>query len=168
LRGCSTPRVPQHAPARYRVVFPFPSTASAFAVEISPRVLLLNALLALSCSTDAQNAPRMDASVAPRESGADSRAPALEGGAAVTPAPEGAPYGHLAQWHLFSDAVRQVPSPRVVPYEVISPLFADYAAKRRFIYVPEGAKIGYSPTEKWSFPVGTILVKTFSYLADAR
>src|SRR5262249_10420118 len=57
---------------------------------------------------------------------------------------------------------------RVVPYDVNSQLFADYATKHRFIYVPAGKTIGYDPVNTWSLPVGTILVKTFSYLADAR
>jgi len=86
----------------------------------------------------------------------------------VTPAPEGEPYKTLAEWHLFADPVSQTPTDGVVPYDVISQLFADYASKRRFIYVPPGKKIVYSATDKWGFPVGTILVKTFSYLADAR
>jgi uncharacterized repeat protein (TIGR03806 family) len=90
------------------------------------------------------------------------------GEARVTPAPEGEPFATLTEWHLFADPVAQLPAARVVPYEVIAQLFADYATKYRFIYVPEGRTIGYSPTEKWDLPIGTILVKTFSYLLDAR
>jgi uncharacterized repeat protein (TIGR03806 family) len=90
------------------------------------------------------------------------------GSGAVTPAPEGAPYATLSEWHLFRDAVRQTPADRLIPYDVISQLFSDYTAKRRFIYVPEGSKIKYSPTDKWGLPVGSILVKTFSFLTDAR
>jgi uncharacterized repeat protein (TIGR03806 family) len=86
----------------------------------------------------------------------------------VTPAPEGLPHETLAEWHLFVDTVEQVPTPRLVPYDVNAELFADYAFKRRFIYVPEDVHIGYEATEKWRLPVGTILVKTFSYPFDAR
>jgi uncharacterized repeat protein (TIGR03806 family) len=86
----------------------------------------------------------------------------------VTPAPEGTPYRTLAEWHLFDDALKQVPTSGVIPYDVIAPLFSDYATKYRFLYVPSGEKISYSKTDTWKFPVGTILVKTFSYLADAR
>src|SRR5262249_54730098 len=64
------------------------------------------------------------------------------------------------------DAKKQQPSARVVPYDVIAPLYSDYAAKYRFIYVPEGEHIGYAATGAWKFPVGAILVKTFSYLTD--
>jgi uncharacterized repeat protein (TIGR03806 family) len=129
------------------------------------RLVALGALLsALACSSETHTNAKADASAEPHHHGSD----AGDGGSAVTPAPEGEPYDALEEWHLFKDAARQIPSSGVVPYDVNSPLFADYASKRRFIYVPEGKKIGYSPTEKWKFPVGTILVKTFSYLADAR
>jgi uncharacterized repeat protein (TIGR03806 family) len=138
--------------------------------------VVLGGALALGCSADSAPNPSRDASVAPPDGSVSPRdaapprdAAALDAASrGVTPAPEGSPYQTLDEWHLFSDPVRQLPSARVIPYEVISQLFADYASKRRFIYVPEGTKIGYSATDKWSFPVGTILVKTFSYLADAR
>jgi len=145
--------------------------APAFAGKVPPFASVL-ALALAACSTDhLAPKPRTDASVPPAsEAGVPDAAlpPPVEGGIGVTPAPEGEPYQTLAEWHLFVDAVKQTPNVDVVPYEVISPLFADYASKRRFIYVPPGVKIAYSPTDKWGFPVGTILVKTFSYLADAR
>lgn len=74
----------------------------------------------------------------------------------------------LAEWQLFEEPAAQLPGPRTVPYEVIAPLFSDYTLKRRFIYVPEGATIGYDPLERWELPEGAILIKTFSYPRDAR
>lgn len=74
----------------------------------------------------------------------------------------------LAGWGLFADATRQVPAAHVVPYDVVAPLYSDYTFKRRFVTIPEGTTIGYEPTARWRFPVGTILVKTFSYLHDER
>lgn len=146
------------------MAFQSPSMAPAFAAEKRFGAAALGALLStFACSTTDTHAGQADASAGPHES-----ADAADGGSAVTPAPEGEPYAHLDGWHLFTNAVKQLPSEDVIPYDVNSPLFADYASKHRFIYVPPGSKIGYSPTEKWSFPVGTILVKTFSYLADAR
>jgi len=85
-----------------------------------------------------------------------------------TPAPFGAPYGSLDAWHLFTDARAQEPAEGVLPYDVIAPLFADYALKRRFLWVPPGEKIGWNDTERWDVPVGSIFVKTFSYPVDAR
>jgi len=86
----------------------------------------------------------------------------------VTPAPFGEPFERLSSWHLFADARKQQPAERVEPYEVSSPLWSDAAWKHRFIHLPEGAVIGYSPTDRWAFPVGAILVKTFAYPVDAR
>ncbi len=84
----------------------------------------------------------------------------------VTPPPYGMPYDKLSEWNLFQDPLKQLPSDRVIPYEVISPLFSDYTTKFRFLWVPEGTQIGYSDDKPWDFPVGTILAKTFSYAAD--
>lgn len=84
----------------------------------------------------------------------------------VTPPPEGQRWQTLAEWHVFKDAVKQVPSDRVIPYEVNAQLFSDYAYKYRFMYVPEGTHIKYQPKDKWELPVGAILVKTFAYLND--
>ncbi|HEX4340858.1 MAG TPA: SO2930 family diheme c-type cytochrome [Polyangiaceae bacterium] len=135
-------------------------------------------LLAAACSTDSTPSAQKDASAPHVEAGAPDAAPSArpdaapppshEAGSGVTKAPEDAPFSTLAEWHLFTDPVKQTPADGVVPYDVNSQLFADYASKRRFIYVPAGEKIGYSATDKWAFPVGTILVKTFSYLADLR
>ncbi len=86
----------------------------------------------------------------------------------VTPPLAGAPWDTLDRWNLFTSAVEQLPAPRVVAYDVISPLFSDYTTKHRFLWVPEGATIGYDDVEKWAFPVGTVLVKTFAYLHDRR
>jgi uncharacterized repeat protein (TIGR03806 family) len=86
----------------------------------------------------------------------------------VHPAPPGSPWETLAEWRLFDDAQKQAPSERVEPYQVVSALWADGALKHRFVYLPDGELIGYQPTDLWSFPVGTILVKTFSYPVDAR
>lgn len=42
------------------------------------------------------------------------------------------------------------------------PLYSDGAAKRRWIYIPEGASIDNSNPDEWIFPQGTILYKEFS------
>jgi len=83
----------------------------------------------------------------------------------VTPPPAGAPWETLAEWHLFDEGGK--PADRVVPYEVVSPLWSDGTTKRRYVYLPKGASIGYQGEEVWSFPVGAVLVKSFSYLLDA-
>jgi uncharacterized repeat protein (TIGR03806 family) len=74
----------------------------------------------------------------------------------------------LEEWHLFRDAAQQIPNDGVVPYDVISPLYSDYAYKRRFLWLPPGAAIGYQPDDAWDLPLGSIVVKSFSYATDAR
>lgn len=49
-----------------------------------------------------------------------------------------------------------------IPYDLSTPLFTDYATKYRFVFVPEGKVATYSDHEVIEFPVGTVLVKTFS------
>jgi len=91
-----------------------------------------------------------------------------DGGGPVNPAPEGAPWATLAEWRVFDDAALQTPNERVVPYDVISPLFSDYAVKHRFLWVPEGEVIGWRDVGPLALPVGSIVVKTFAYPVDAR
>jgi uncharacterized repeat protein (TIGR03806 family) len=55
------------------------------------------------------------------------------------------------------------PNERVRPYTLATPLFSDYAAKDRFIYVPAGAQARYLGDGLIEFPVGSALIKTFSY-----
>lgn len=86
----------------------------------------------------------------------------------VTPPKPGANHSDLEAWGLFADAAQQVPASGVEPFEPIAPLYSDYANKRRFVYIPEGTKIGYSPDGVWQLPVGGVLIKTFSYQLDQR
>lgn len=93
---------------------------------------------------------------------------AADGPVNVTPAPAGEPHQRLSEWHLFSNVGKQAPAQRVEPYEVSSPLWSDATHKRRFLFLPDGAVIGYRDSDLWQFPVGAILVKSFGYLHDAR
>ena len=86
----------------------------------------------------------------------------------VNPAPAGKPWDTLDEWRLFEDAAHQIPAEGVEPFEVISPLFSDYTAKHRFVWLPEGAHIGYRDDKVWDLPVGTIIIKTFAYPIDER
>src|SRR5205823_5594594 len=72
------------------------------------------------------------------------------GGSTPTPAPAGAPYATLEEWHLFADARAQTPAGGVVPYDVAATLFADYTGKLRFLWIPPGKKIGWKDTDRWS------------------
>lgn len=51
----------------------------------------------------------------------------------------------------------------VVPYDLNTPLFSDYAHKLRTVWMPVGMTATYQPERSFDFPVGTILSKTFYY-----
>ena len=51
----------------------------------------------------------------------------------------------------------------VVPYDLTTPLFSDYAHKLRTVWMPPGTSAKYDATEGFDFPVGTIITKTFYY-----
>lgn len=51
----------------------------------------------------------------------------------------------------------------VIPYDLNSSLFTDYAHKLRTIWVPEGLAAEYQETAVFEFPIGTIISKTFYY-----
>jgi uncharacterized repeat protein (TIGR03806 family) len=54
----------------------------------------------------------------------------------------------------------------VVLYDLNTPLFSDYAEKRRYIRLPQGEQIEYREHGVLKFPVGTVIAKTFSYPHD--
>ncbi|MFK7777223.1 MAG: parallel beta-helix domain-containing protein [Gimesia sp.] len=75
----------------------------------------------------------------------------------------------LSELKLFQgNGVTQQPAKGVIPYDLITTLFTDYTSKYRFIRLPEGKKITYTSKGVLTFPVGTMLIKTFSYLHDMR
>ncbi len=72
----------------------------------------------------------------------------------------------LSEWGVFENIRDHVPAADMVPFEVISPLFTDYALKYRFVTLrdADGGTLTYSnDTTRWPNPVGTIYVKTFAY-----
>ena len=69
----------------------------------------------------------------------------------------------LSEYDFFSDPLNQIPNSDVVPYELITALFSDYTDKHRFVYLPDGTTAKYEGEEVFDFPIGTALIKTFSY-----
>jgi len=70
----------------------------------------------------------------------------------------------LSAWNLFvGNRAGLKPNAGVVPYDINTPLFSDYATKYRFVWVPPGTSATYSDSEVLTFPLGTILSKTFAY-----
>ena len=76
---------------------------------------------------------------------------------------EGRP-AHLSDWHLLGvSGGRLAPNTGVLPYDLVTPLFSDYAHKLRTVWMPTGVSATYSADKAFEFPVGTILSKTFYY-----
>jgi len=75
------------------------------------------------------------------------------------------PYASLSDYNFFEGEIKNLePVYGVLPYDLNSSLFTDYAKKKRFVWMPEGAKATYAEDGKvLDFPVGTVLIKTFYY-----
>lgn len=74
------------------------------------------------------------------------------------------PFEWLSEYNLFEAPMANLqPVAGVVPYDLNTPLFSDYAKKTRFIFVPPGKVIGYRSAGVLDFPFGSILVKNFYY-----
>ena len=83
--------------------------------------------------------------------------------------PDRARSRRLSQYGLFAgDRAAQQPAAGVIPYDLNSALFSDYAEKFRFIKLPAGTHATYSADDVFDFPVGTVIAKTFAYPRDAR
>jgi uncharacterized repeat protein (TIGR03806 family) len=79
------------------------------------------------------------------------------------------PFTKLSEYNFFSGVMNELkPNARVIPYDLITPLFTDYAHKARFIYMPEGKSAEYDTTRVVQFPVGACLIKNFYYPDDFR
>ncbi|MEZ5327544.1 MAG: FG-GAP-like repeat-containing protein [Verrucomicrobiales bacterium] len=90
--------------------------------------------------------------------------PASTPGVSGTPQPPAT----LSATGTFANLSTLTPITGLIPYDVNSPLWTDGALKRRWIAVPNdgshnsaGERIGFSATEPWDYPVGTVLVKHF-------
>lgn len=87
------------------------------------------------------------------------------------------PYQKLSQTGCMDSADVTLFASRVIPYEVNSPLWSDSADKQRGMVVPARETVhildcalepdnctqGPADTGKWLFPVGTVMVKNFSF-----
>ena len=93
-----------------------------------------------------------------------SRAPAP-----VTLHPADAIPERLSEWHLLAADGRSLAlNAGVMPYDLNTPLFTDYALKLRTLWMPDGKAARYREDRELDFPVGTILTKTFHYRYGER
>ncbi len=78
------------------------------------------------------------------------------------------PYDNLSDYNFFEGDLKDMrPSEGVLPYDLATPLFSDYAQKARFIYLPPDAvSANYQEDEVFHFPTGTVMIKTFYFEDD--
>lgn len=75
------------------------------------------------------------------------------------------PYPTLSEYKFYDGDLKNLqPALKVLPYDLNSTLFTDYAHKKRFIWMPAGVKASYTADGKvLNFPDGTVLIKNFYY-----
>ena len=75
----------------------------------------------------------------------------------------------LSAWGVVSrQGDRLVLGAGVLPYDINTPLFSDYALKLRTIWMPQGSTGRYADFDAFDLPVGTILSKSFFYPTHAE
>ena len=67
----------------------------------------------------------------------------------------------LSQTGLFTNLATLTPASGLIEYDLNIPFWSDGATKRRWIAIPAGTSITFSPTGSWTFPNGTVIVKHF-------
>lgn len=70
----------------------------------------------------------------------------------------------LADWNVLyvADGTLRL-NAGVLPYDLDTPLFSDYAHKLRTVWMPKGSTARYRENAALDFPVGTIISKTFYF-----
>jgi len=75
----------------------------------------------------------------------------------------------LSEYNFFKGKMSDlIPVDGIIPYDLNTPLFSDYAYKARFVKIPQGQKVVYNNHSVFDFPVGTVLIKNFFYPNDFR
>jgi uncharacterized repeat protein (TIGR03806 family) len=79
------------------------------------------------------------------------------------------PFKYLSEYGFFHGKLSDLnPSNGVLPYDLNTPLFSDYAEKLRFVWVPEGSAALFVGVGVFEFPLGSVLIKNFYYPLDFR
>lgn len=80
--------------------------------------------------------------------------------------PSGNGFALLSEYNIFEGDLHDLtPNSKagVLPYDLNMPLFSDYAAKKRFVYIPSGSIITFDTLGVLDLPVGSMLIKHFYY-----
>lgn len=79
----------------------------------------------------------------------------------------------LSQTGVFTNTPNMLTTPGLIPYAPNTPLWSDGAVKTRYLSVPNSGppllpdtQIAFAPTGTWTFPAGTVFVKTFQLLTN--
>ena len=79
------------------------------------------------------------------------------------------PHQKLSEYNFFQGLLSDLsPHQEVIPYDLNSPLFSDYANKARFIWMPAGSSADYTTEKTLEFPDKTVLIKNFFFHHDER
>lgn len=84
--------------------------------------------------------------------------------------PAGSPPERLSEFELFrwDGEAGFTYNDGVMPYEMATPLFSDHAKKDRALWMPDGGAATFDALEAFAFPVGSAIIKSFSFPADLR
>jgi len=75
----------------------------------------------------------------------------------------------LSEYNFFTGKLADLlPADNLVPYDINSVLFSNYAEKLRFIKLPAGSKANYTADNVLELPKQTIIIKNFFYENDFR
>jgi uncharacterized repeat protein (TIGR03806 family) len=117
---------------------------------------------------DAAAAPDAMSDAAPPDAGPDDLCD-LATGEGVRFDPAGPLCDKLSSFGFFTRAGEAlVPAAGLVPFVPGTPLFSDYTRKHRYVWLPPGTAMTYREPDAFAFPVGAVLLKTFTYPEDLR
>ena len=85
----------------------------------------------------------------------------------------GSPPALLSASGAFANTPNRTPTGGLIPYNPNTALWSDAAAKSRYLAVPNGGglitpdkQIGFTTSNYWTFPAGTVFVKNFDLVVD--
>lgn len=83
--------------------------------------------------------------------------------------PDQLPYKTLSEYAFFNGNQADLqPNERVLPYDLNTPLFSDYAHKARFVWMPDSVQATVNTQGEVEFPDNTVLIKNFYYPSDFK
>jgi uncharacterized repeat protein (TIGR03806 family) len=141
-----------------------PAIRSAAARMTTPlAAITVGVLIAALCGCQEDGRP---GAAQPRADGA------AQADASALPAMPARANGHvpplLSQTGAFTDTPSLAAASVLVPFTVNCALWSDAALKQRWLALPRGTQIHFTPTGEWTFPAGTVFVKHFALSSDER